>query len=114
MFLNTQELRGVFGLEVGDLSKEMLTRVAPKRGATLVVTDGGTAVHCAAGDNVQRFAVTALDRVVDRTGGGDAFDAGFIAAWLAEGRELEAAVEGGITASREVLHQVGGSRRPRP
>jgi sugar/nucleoside kinase (ribokinase family) len=111
VFLNTEELRSVFGIDFAELSADTVELVAPKRGATLVVTHGPAAVICATGTAVRTFAVDPLGDVVDRTGGGDAFDGGFIAAWLAHSGDLEAAVAGGLAASRQVLQQVGGSRR---
>jgi ribokinase len=111
VFLNTEELRSVFGLEVADLSADTVATVAPKRGATLVVTDGPAAVICATRETVRSFTVDPLEGVVDRTGGGDAFDGGFIAAWLTHAGEIDAAVAAGLVSSRQVLQQVGGSRR---
>jgi sugar/nucleoside kinase (ribokinase family) len=112
VFLNTEELRSVFGTEVPDLSAGTVDQVAPKRGATLVITDGPAGVFCATREAVRRFPVDRLEDVIDRTGGGDAFDGGFIAAWLAHAGELDAAVAGGLASSRQVLQQVGGARRP--
>lgn len=111
VFLNTEELRGVFGIELDELDAGGVARVAPKRGATLVVTNGAEAIVCATAAQTRSFPVTPLETVVDRTGGGDAFDAGFIAGWLAGGHDLGRAVAEGLSCSRQVLQQVGGSRR---
>jgi sugar/nucleoside kinase (ribokinase family) len=111
VFLNVEELGSVFGIAVEELAADTVAQVAPKRGATMVVTNGATAVLCTTRETVRSFAVEPLEQVVDRTGGGDAFDAGFIAGWLAHGGELGAAVAGGLACSRRVLQQIGGSRR---
>jgi len=111
VFLNVEELGSVFGASVEDLGTDTAARVAPKRGATVVVTDGATAVVCATREGMHSFPVEPLEQVVDRTGGGDAFDAGFIAGWLAHGGELEAAVAEGLECSKQVLQQIGGARR---
>lgn len=117
VFLNTQELRANFGIDAAGLATARLdpaavARVAPKPGATLVITDGHSAIICATREATRSFAVTPLSEVVDRTGGGDAFDAGFIAGWLAHDHDLEHAVTTGLECSRQVLGQVGGARRP--
>jgi ribokinase len=112
VFLNTEELRGNFGLAPDRLDADAVARVVPKRGATLVITNGSESIICATTESVEHFPVTPLAHVVDRTGGGDAFDAGFIAGWLERGRDLGAAVASGLECSRAVLQQLGGARRP--
>ena len=111
VFLNSEELRANFGLTADALGPEAVATVAPRAGAALVITHGTEPIVCATTDGVQRFPVAALEQVVDRTGGGDAFDAGFIAGWLS-GHDPRRAVELGLEASRAVLQQVGGARRP--
>lgn len=111
VFLNTEELRGNFGLEPARLDAGAVSSVVPKPGATLVVTNGPESIICATTDSVEHFPVTPLEEVADRTGGGDAFDAGFIAGWL-EQHDLRTAVSAGLDCSRQVLQQVGGARRP--
>jgi ribokinase len=110
VFLNTQELRTHFGIELAELDVGAVASVVPKRGATLVITNGPESVTCARAESIRHFPVTALDDVVDRTGGGDAFDAGFIAGWLARGHELRHAVATGLECARRALMQVGGAR----
>ncbi len=112
VFLNTEELRANFGIEVDRLDAGAVPGVVPKRGATLVITNGPTSIVCASAEAVQNFPVTPLQQVLDRTGGGDAFDAGFIAGWLAHDRDLREAVAKGLECSRQVLQQIGGARRP--
>lgn len=111
VFLNTEELRSVFGIGPDQLRADAVARVAPKRGATLVITNGPESIICATGGAVQSFPVTPLEQVVDRTGGGDAFDAGFIAGWLESDHDLNRAVASGLDSSRQVLQQIGGARR---
>jgi sugar/nucleoside kinase (ribokinase family) len=49
-------------------------------------------------------------RVVDRTGGGDAFDAGFLSAWL-DRRPLEVCLKGGLESAAVIIGQLGPQRR---
>jgi sugar/nucleoside kinase (ribokinase family) len=108
--MNTQELHSVFGIANAELATSQLPLIAPKSGATLVVTHGSEAIFCVTAEGVHAFDVEPITHVVDRTGGGDAFDAGFLASWLKHG-ELAAAVSGGLESARQVLGQIGGSRR---
>jgi sugar/nucleoside kinase (ribokinase family) len=80
-----------------------------KHDVTVVVTlgDGGAEAYFRA----RRFFCKArqLD-VVDRTGGGDAFDAGFLDAWL--GRcDLDACLQRGLRSAALVLGQTGSQYR---
>jgi sugar/nucleoside kinase (ribokinase family) len=55
----------------------------------------------------QRFFCAARRvNVVDRTGGGDAFDAGFLDAWL-DRSALDACLERGLRSAALVLGQIG-------
>jgi ribokinase len=55
----------------------------------------------------QRFFCEANQvNVVDRTGGGDAFDAGFLDAWL-DRRDVDACLERGLRSAAIILGQVG-------
>ncbi|GDX32534.1 ribokinase [Actinomycetes bacterium] len=55
-----------------------------------------------------RYAVPALPaKVIDTTGAGDAFAAGFLASWCA-GRELPEAVAAGVAQATRTLGRVGG------
>jgi ribokinase len=110
VFMNTQELQAVFGITHSELSSGQLGLLAPKPGASLIVTHGSEAVFCVTTEGVLAFDVDPIADVVDRTGGGDAFDAGFLAGWLKH-RELAAAVSGGLESARQALGQIGGSRR---
>ena len=73
---------------------------------TLVVTrsaDGAIAVH-----EGQRFAVAAepIDKVVDTTGAGDLFAAGFLAG-QAQGKDVETSLRMGAIAAAEIISHFG-------
>lgn len=49
-------------------------------------------------------------KVVDRTGGGDAFDAGFLSAWL-DRRPLDVCLKCGLESAAVIIGQLGPQRR---
>ncbi len=49
--LNAVELAEVFGVTLRRVDRDAVPRVAPKRGATLVITSGAEPVVCAASDS---------------------------------------------------------------
>jgi sugar/nucleoside kinase (ribokinase family) len=79
-----------------------------RRGPLVVVKDGAEGGFAARPDGtVVRAAGLVLD-VVDTTGAGDSFDAGFLAAWLA-GRPLEEAVRWAAVAGSLSTRAAGGT-----
>ena len=80
-----------------------------KHDVTVVVTLGDAGAE--AYFRGQRFFCKARQvNVVDRTGGGDAFDAGFLDAWL--GRcALDACLQRGLRSAAIVLGQTGSQYR---
>jgi sugar/nucleoside kinase (ribokinase family) len=79
-----------------------------RRGPLVVVKDGADGGFAASPDGaVVRAAGLVLD-VVDTTGAGDSFDAGFLAAWL-DGRSLEEAVRWAAVAGSLSTRAAGGT-----
>lgn len=76
-------------------------------GPTVVVKDGVAGGLAAAGERVLRAPGLRLD-VVDTTGAGDSFDAGFLAAWL-EGRDLDIALRWAAVAGSLSTRGAGGT-----
>ena len=111
-FINADELNRSFGLSPYD-SWTRLVRVAPKEGATLVITNGGseaTSVNRTSRSTRQPVSLTeAPAQAQDRTGAGDAFDAGYLAAWLARST-AEAALARGHEFAARAISQMGGAR----
>ncbi len=77
------------------------------RGPVVVVKDGAAGGFAVVGDDVVRGAGLTLE-VVDTTGAGDSFDAGFLAAWL-EGRPLAEAVRWAAVAGSLSTRGAGGT-----
>jgi sugar/nucleoside kinase (ribokinase family) len=102
LFGNEHEVRHLTGC--GGLA-ECLEVLAPKVG-TLVVTRGPKGAIAIA--NGQRAEVRAapVDRVVDTTGAGDLFAAGFIGG-RCRGRDLRGCLDAGSVAAAEVISHFG-------
>lgn len=106
VFINSVELRQTFGLAIEEL--DGLARQRITRHGTVVVTDGLRRVAAAGPAGTAIEPVVPAEDPVDRTGAGDAFDAGFLAAWLRRS-DPAAALRGGLAASRKAVARFGGS-----
>jgi fructokinase len=75
--------------------------------AAVLITDGPRPVRLLNSSGVTEIAVPAV-RVVDTVGAGDAFGAGFLAAWTAEGRgRADLADERALVAATQFAIEVG-------
>ncbi|HVU29812.1 MAG TPA: adenosine kinase [Sphingomicrobium sp.] len=102
LFGNEHEMRHLVGCD--DLG-ECIEALAAKVG-TLVITRGGEgAIAVRSGEKVE-VAAAPVEKIVDTTGAGDQFAAGFLAASL-RGRELKACLEAGALAAAEVIAHFG-------
>jgi sugar/nucleoside kinase (ribokinase family) len=102
LFANEDEVRHLTGC--GDF-EQCLAALAPKV-ATLVVTQGAAgATALEAGDRVEVPAAT-VEQVVDTTGAGDLFAAGFLAA-RCRGHDLRKCLETGAIAAAEIISHFG-------
>jgi ribokinase len=93
------------GADVADA--EAAARVLAARGPIVAVKDGAAGGFAVAGDQVVRAPGLAVE-VVDTTGAGDTFDAGFLCAWLA-GEDLATAVRWGTAAGSLSTRGFGGT-----
>ena len=93
MLPNAEEALRLAGREDGDV--EAAARTLAARGPLVVVKLGADGALAVRGGETTRVPAPRID-VVDSTGAGDSFDAGFLAAWLggevAGGDRLEAAL----------------------
>ncbi len=99
---NFQEMRLLFG---GETPEEVITRgfgTCPY----LVLSDGPSGIYVTDSDKLYRAGQYQKVKVVDRTGAGDAFGSGFVAA-LAQGLSLEHAVTLGSANATSVIQKIG-------
>ena len=102
LFANEVELHSLTEIEDFEAALEMVAAKVP----TLVVTRG--AHGAVAVQKGQRASVPAepIDRIVDTTGAGDLFAAGFMAGQV-QGRSLEASLRMGAICAAEVISHYG-------
>ena len=86
---------------------ESAARLLAGRGPLVAVKDGAAGAFAVTGDRLVRAPGLTID-VVDTTGAGDSFDAGFLAAWL-QGLDLAAAVRWGTAAGSLSTRGAGGT-----
>jgi homotetrameric cytidine deaminase len=105
VFANLAEARAITGVDDRDGTDEVVSRLLQHYPvAVLKLGRDGAIVATPA----ERLAVaTAAGSVVDPTGAGDAFDAGFLASWLDRGA-LQAAGAAGAQAASLAVSLVGG------
>jgi sugar/nucleoside kinase (ribokinase family) len=102
LFGNEDEVRHLTGC--GDFVQcvEALSRHV----ATLVITRGAHGAVAVERDYAVEVPAAPVDRIVDTTGAGDLFAAGFLAA-RCRGRQLKACLETGAIAAAEVISHFG-------
>lgn len=102
LFGNEHEVRHLTGCS--DLA-DCLQALAPKV-ETLVVTRGADGAVALSNGERAEVAAARVDKVVDTTGAGDLFAAGFIAGQCRE-RSLKACLEAGSIAAAEIISHFG-------
>jgi sugar/nucleoside kinase (ribokinase family) len=102
LFANEDEVRHLTGCsELADCIEALVKHVP-----TLVITRGANGAVAVEGDNRVEIAAVPVDRIVDTTGAGDLFAAGFLAA-RCRGRPLKACLETGAICAAEVISHFG-------
>ena len=91
----------------GHQELEAAVLVQAQQAAVVVAKAGAEGAVAAEGDRVTRAAARARGEVVDTTGSGDAFDAGFLASWLA-GDGIERALAIGNACGALAARALGG------
>jgi sugar/nucleoside kinase (ribokinase family) len=97
---NADELRALTGSSDPAAGKTLLTHVG-----TVVVTSGPDGASWVDADEIVSVPAEVTE-CVDSTGAGDAFDAGFLAAWLAGATKRDALL-GGVRAGSRAVGVVG-------
>ena len=102
LFGNEDEVRQLTGCE--DLS-DCISKLADHVG-TLVITRGSRGALAVQDDMVVEIAAAPVDRIIDTTGAGDLFAAGFLAG-RCRGRSLAGCLEVGSIAAAEIISHFG-------
>ena len=105
LFANDNEVRAM--MQTDDIAEAVAALSA--RVPTLVCTHGPEGAEAHAGGEHARVPAEPIDKVVDTTGAGDLFAAGFMAG-QAQGRGLEQSLRMGAICAAECISHVG----PRP
>jgi sugar/nucleoside kinase (ribokinase family) len=102
LFGNEDEVRHLTGCgTLGECLAQLSTKVA-----TLVITRGADGAIARSANETVEVSAPRVQRVVDTTGAGDLFAAGFLAA-RCRGRPLKACLETGGIAAAEVISHFG-------
>jgi sugar/nucleoside kinase (ribokinase family) len=102
LFANEDEVQHLTGS--GDL-EHAIEQLSPKV-ATLVVTRGAAGSLAVEDGQRAQIAAVPVERVVDTTGAGDLFAAGFLAA-RCRGHGLQHCLEAGALAAAEIISHFG-------
>jgi sugar/nucleoside kinase (ribokinase family) len=102
LFGNEDEVRHLTGC--GDFAD--CVEALSKHVATLVITRGARGAVAVERDYLVEIPAAPVERIVDTTGAGDLFAAGFLAA-RCRGRPLKACLETGAIAAAEIISHFG-------
>ena len=105
LFANDSEVKALMGTaDVASAVNALSAKVA-----TLVVTHGSNGAEAHSGGQHERIAAEPIDKVVDTTGAGDLFAAGFLSGQI-QGKSLRESLTMGAVCAAEIISHYG----PRP
>ena len=102
LFANEAELKSLY--ETEDFDAALAAVRAETRVAAVTRSEKGAVI--VAGESEARVPATAVDKVVDTTGAGDLFAAGFLTGY-ARGADLETCGRLGVIAAGEIISHMG-------
>jgi sugar/nucleoside kinase (ribokinase family) len=102
LFGNEDEIRHLTGC--GEINECILALAGKVE--TLVITRGAAGAIAAFGDHVLEVPAAPVDKIVDTTGAGDLFAAGFLSA-MCRGRNVRGCLEAGSLCAAEVISHFG-------
>lgn len=102
LFCNEAEIAALAGTEDYDAAVAQVAAQVP----LLVATRGEHGACAVQGGTVTHVAAEPIDQVIDTTGAGDLFAAGFLSG-LAEGRSMEQCLTMGAVCARAIIAQIG-------
>ncbi|MEV0127123.1 sugar kinase [Dactylosporangium sp. NPDC050688] len=105
LFANLDEARVLAG--PGGTAAQLAAALLDRAGAVVVKSGAGGATWAAPSTPAVHVPAAPVARVVDPTGAGDAFAAGFLAAWLTGATPADA-LAGGARLGARAVAQVGG------
>lgn len=105
LILNREEAHGLVGGEISD-TKNLLKSLREHGAKTVVVTDARNGSYFYDGERFLHCGIPEKSPVVERTGVGDAYSTGFIAA-LIKGKSVEEAMLQATLNSTSVLQYIG-------
>jgi sugar/nucleoside kinase (ribokinase family) len=106
IFVNKEEAEEILGKEPGSTEiKDLLTALSGIGPKVAIITDGLNGTFAYDREKFRHMPIVPA-AVVERTGAGDAFGSGFLAAYI-QGKSLDAALKWGTVNSASVLGFVG-------
>ncbi len=103
LILNMEEAKALTGMETVEEAAESLKEIVDE----VVVTMGGEGCLAYSGRRMFRVEAVKPERIVDTTGAGDAFAAGYLAARI-RGQDIEQAAREGCRVAARAISTYGG------